>query len=349
LNVPICSLLLFLIWRHVDDSRDPDAAGFDFAGMLTFSSALFFLTWALIEVNNSAWYSFPVIWRAGNATVLLTGFMLLESRRQRPMIDPGLFRVPAFAGAAAAMAGYAAAGQVLIFYLPLYLQNEFGLTPLRAGVAMLPFAFPMFLAPRLRGRLPDSSREVLFLGMSATCLGDLLLAASARQSSYLAFAVGMAIAGSGAGILNGETAKVLQGSVPAERGGMAAGLSATIRFTALLTSVAGLGAVLSGVTTRVFALDTAPLGSALDRQSLVGRIVAGDLRRAISLQPEALQSQISHAAQHAFSGGFSVAMLCASLFAAAVGIASFLLVEERDISEIRSGKAAGEEIEATSE
>jgi predicted MFS family arabinose efflux permease len=257
LNVPICVLLLFLIWRHVDESRDPEAAGFDVPGILTFSSALFFLTWALIEVNNSAWDSLPVLWRAGTATVLLTGFMLLESRQMHPMIDPGLFRFPAFVGAAAAMAGYAAAGQMLIFYLPLYLQNRFGLTPVRAGVAMLPFAFPMFLAPRLRSRLPDSSRKVLFLGMTATCFGDLLLAAGDRQSSYLAFAVGMAVAGSGAGILNGETAKVLQGSVPAERGGMAAGLSATIRFTALLTSVAGLGAVLSGVTTRVFALDTA--------------------------------------------------------------------------------------------
>ena len=349
LNVPICALLLLLIWRHVDESRDPDAAGFDVPGILTFSSALFFLTWALIEVNNSAWNSFPVIWRAATATALLTGFMLLEGRQRHPMIDPGLFRFPAFIGAAAAMAGYAAAGQMLIFYLPLYLQNKFALTPLRAGIAMLPFAFPMFLAPRLRGHLPDSSRKVLFFGMIATCLGDLLLAASARQDSYLAFAVGMAIAGSGAGILNGETAKVLQGSVPAERGGMAAGLSATIRFTALLTSVAGLGAVLSGVTSRVFALDTAPLGSALDRQTLVGRIVAGDLSRAISLQPEGLQSQISQAAQSAFSGGFAVAMLCASLFAAAVGIASYLLVQERDISDIRSGKPTGEDIEVISE
>jgi hypothetical protein len=38
---------------------------------------------------------------------------------------------------------------VLIFYLPLLVQNGYGAAPARAGLAMLPFAIPMFLAPRV--------------------------------------------------------------------------------------------------------------------------------------------------------------------------------------------------------
>src|SRR5258708_33946711 len=79
-----------------------------------------------------------------------------------------------------------------------------------------------------------------------TVIGNLLLWALARFSlPYPAFLLGMLVAGAGAGLLNSETTKVMQGAVPAQRAGMASGLTAATRFIGLLVGIAALGAVLA--------------------------------------------------------------------------------------------------------
>src|SRR5258708_39734553 len=101
------------------------------------------------------------------------------------------------------------------------------------GSAMLPFALPMFLTPRLGAGLARrySGRTLLTVGLMTTLIGNLLLWTLARFSlPYPAFLVGMLVAGAGAGLLNSETTKVMQGAVPAQRAGMASGLTATTRF-----------------------------------------------------------------------------------------------------------------------
>ena len=54
----------------------------------------------------------------------------------------------------------------------------------------------------------------------------------------------MLITGCGAGLLNGETAKVSMSVVPPERGGMASGMSGTLRFVGLVTGITYQGIVL---------------------------------------------------------------------------------------------------------
>ena len=76
-------------------------------------------------------------------------FVAAELVQKRPMVDFALFRKRTFLGDAFAMLGYAAAAQVMMTYLPLYLQNVFGLSPAAAGLGMLPFALPLFFCPRI--------------------------------------------------------------------------------------------------------------------------------------------------------------------------------------------------------
>src|SRR5258708_19768260 len=138
------------------------------------------------------------------------------------------------------MLAYAGGAQVMIFYLPLFLQNAFDLSPAMAGLAMLPFALPMFLTPRFGAGLARlySVRTLLTVGLMTTVTGNLLLWALARFSlPYPAFLVGMLVAGAGAGLLNSETTKVMQGAIPAQRPGMASGPTPTTRFVALLFGI----------------------------------------------------------------------------------------------------------------
>lgn len=80
---------------------------------------------------------------------------------------------------------------------------------------MLPFVAPMVLAPRLTARLARrlSGRTILTLGLASTVLGNLLFwAVACTQLTYGVFVIAMLVAGCGAGLLNGQTVKVLGGA-----------------------------------------------------------------------------------------------------------------------------------------
>src|ERR1700737_5450317 len=54
------------------------------------------------------------------------------------------------------MLGYAAAAQVMMTILPLYLQDAFVLSPAIAGLAMIPFALPLLIGPSVGGKLASA-------------------------------------------------------------------------------------------------------------------------------------------------------------------------------------------------
>ena len=65
------------------------------------------------------------------------------------------------------MIGYGASAQVMVFFLPIFLQNAYGFEPMLAGFAMLPFAMPLVLAPRITSGLATrfSGRALLTSGL----------------------------------------------------------------------------------------------------------------------------------------------------------------------------------------
>jgi nitrate/nitrite transporter NarK len=222
----------------------------DYRGILLFGAGLFSVVWALIDANSIGWESAPTIIRLAVGAVLLVAFVFAERKHPRPMIDLSIFRDPTVAGAAVAMLGYAAAAQVMMTILPLYLQDAFVLSPAIAGLAMIPFALPLLIGPSVGGRLATrmSSRAILSFGLGLVALGNAVAAAAVLADlAYWTAAIGMFITGSGAGLLNSETAKAQVSSVPPERAGMASGLASTTRFIGIIAGVAVLGAVLAGV------------------------------------------------------------------------------------------------------
>jgi EmrB/QacA subfamily drug resistance transporter len=344
MNLPIGAALFIAAYLVVDESGDHEAKRLDYAGIVTFSTGLFFLIWALIDGNALGWASHDIAMRLGAALVLLLAFYFIEARQPRPMVDFSLFRQPTFLGSAFAMLGYAGGAQVLIFFLPLLLQNAYGFAPAAAGLAMLPFALPMFLTPRYGAGLASrySGRTLLTLGLAITTGGNLILyGVTAAHQSYPVFAIGMLIAGIGAGLLNSETAKVMQGAVPAQRAGMASGISATTRFVGLLLGVAGLGAVLSvGVSNRFAAAQAVKgLDANLVAQA-AKRAASGDLDSVIGMLGSSAQESIHAAAATAFAGGFGDASLIAAIIAAICAVLTFIFVRAADTAPHKAGTAA---------
>lgn len=333
-NLPLTAVLIWATLHFVFESRDSDAKKLDYPGIVTFSSGLALLIWGLIDGNDDGWMSVRILARLVVSALFFAAFIIVELRRPRPMVDLSLFTRPTFLGSVIAMIGYGASAQVMFFFLPLFLQNAYRFAPLAAGVAMLPFALPMVLAPRLTSALATrySGRVLLTAGLFISLIGNLLFwAVSHAQFSYPILVVSMLVAGSGAGLLNGQTVKVLSSAVPPERAGMASGLASTTRFIGILLSVAGMGAVLANeVQVRFGAAASAAGLSNHTAEIAAKRVTSGDLSGLLQSVPQAIRSRLHDAGLAAFADGFAAASLLGAVVAALACVLTFMLIRSAD-------------------
>jgi MFS family permease len=236
------------------------------------------------------------------------------------MIDLNVFRDPTVVGAVTSMIGYAAAGQVMMTLLPIYLQDAFGQSPAGAGLSMVAFALPMLAGPTVGGKLAArySSRAMLTFGLLAIALGDAIVASMAFFGfGYWSVAAGMAIIGMAVGVLNSDTTKAQVSAMPPERAGMASGLAGTTRFIGITFGLAGLGAVLAAVAeSHLRRLGSGVVGSqAVDWHDLNLRIVGGDASGALSTFGDAVRPLLESAVNESVARGFGTTFGVASAIA----------------------------------
>ena len=183
-NVPVCALLGTAVLPLIQELRDSEARSLDPAGIILFAASMFGLTWGLIHGQAQGWLSTSALAGFAGGFAAFIGFLAAETNQARPMLDLALFRLPRFIGAVLAMFAYAASAQVMAQLLPLYLQNGLGLPPLDAGLAMLPFAIAMLILPQIGQWLGRylASHQILALGLSVVCLGNLVTAWGAAGS-----------------------------------------------------------------------------------------------------------------------------------------------------------------------
>jgi EmrB/QacA subfamily drug resistance transporter len=325
LNLPVGLVLLSLVLRNIDESRNEQSARLDPVGSLFFSASLLSLIWGLIEANRIGWDNPLTFARLVGGVALLGLFVVAERLQQRPMIDLQLFRHPRFIGALLGMFAYAGCAQVMMTLLPFYLQNGLGFSAISSGLGMLPFAITMLLCPRLGPRLARhlSPAAIMALGLTLVSAGNLLCAVATYLGGYPAFAIAMAVTGAGAGLLNGDTQKNIMACVPRERTGMASGMSTTMRFSAIMLAVGVYGALLASHTFNALSLNlrnSAP--DWLDQaQFIASRVVAGDMSVALQAVDAGAREVVQPLAQQAFVQGFGSVLWvagCVGLVAAAL-------------------------------
>ncbi|WP_027782715.1 MULTISPECIES: MFS transporter [Burkholderia] len=332
LNLPVCVLLAAGARVAIDESNDPHAKRVDAAGSLLFGAALACAIAALIGAPSHGWLSAATLGRLALAAALLAAFIGAERWQARPMIDLALFRQPRFVGAVLAMFGYAACAQVMMTFLPLYLQNAFGMSAIDAGLGMLPFAFAMIAGPSLGAALAArvSSSGVLAGGLGLIGAGNLATAALAASSDYRLVALGMFVTGCGAGVMNGDTQKAIMACVPPNRTGMASGISTTTRFSAIVTAVGVLGAVLAASThARLVSLLSATPGlRAFADASFMSSLLAGDLAQALGRVPPSAAGALAQAAPVAFASGFAAALTVSGVLALGAAVVAYKLLAQ---------------------
>jgi EmrB/QacA subfamily drug resistance transporter len=345
-NVPIGIAAVALTLTQVSESRDPEARGVDWLGLLTFSGSLFLLVFALIEGNEKGWGSTQILSYLIGSAVLIVLFVIVERRQRRPMLDLTLFRLPAFAGASIVAFAISASMFSMFLYLTLYIQDVLGYSPLQAGLRFLPITLLSFFVAPIAGRLSVRVpvRLLLGTGLLLVSAGLLTMTAVDASSDWTVLVPGFVLAGAGIGLINPPLASTAVGVVHHSRSGMASGINNTFRQVGIATGIAGLGAIFQhGVTHNT----TAALSSGPGREVL--RAAHGKLNTAlvsgeVGQVARALPPAARHALMHAYRVGFTQAFTSILIIAAGVALAgaacAFALVRSSDF--VASGDAPAE-------
>jgi EmrB/QacA subfamily drug resistance transporter len=244
-NIPIGIATIAISVTRMVNVRDPDAVRLDWAGLISFSGALFLLIFGLLRGTDEGWGSALIVCVLAGAVALLVIFVLVELRQRRPMFDLSLFANRAFCGVSLATFAIGAGMFAMFVYLTLYLQNALGYSPLQGGLRLLACTIPTFLIPLLTRRLTGRLAPGLLLGtgLGLTAVGLGLMHGLNAHSQWTALLAGLVVTGVGIGLANPAIAHIALGVVPPERSGMASGISNTFRIGGLATGVAALGAV----------------------------------------------------------------------------------------------------------
>jgi MFS transporter, DHA2 family, methylenomycin A resistance protein len=153
LNVPLVAVALCLALFLLPASSGATGRRPDLPGQALGTLALAATVFALIEGGRQGFASPPAL--AGGLLALagIAAFLVVESRRRRPMLEPRWFARPEFAGANAG-SGLMNLGTLgALFAISLFLQQAQGLSPLQTGLALVPLAAPLALLTPLTGRL----------------------------------------------------------------------------------------------------------------------------------------------------------------------------------------------------
>jgi EmrB/QacA subfamily drug resistance transporter len=335
-NVPIGIAAVALTLTQVAESRDPNARGVDWLGLVTFSGSLFLLVFALIQGNEKGWGSARILGFLIGSAVLIVLFVIVERRQQRPMLDLTLFQKPAFAGASIVAFAISSSMFSMFLYLTLYIQDVLGYTPLQAGLRFLPITLLSFFVAPLSGRLSVRVPIRLLLGCGLILVGIGLLTMTAvdANSDWTVLIPGFILAGAGIGLINPPLASTAVGVVHHSRSGMASGINNTFRQVGIATGIAGLGAIFQHDVTRD---TTAALSSGPGREvlhaahgKLTTALVSGEVGQVARSLPHAAREALMHSYRVGFTEAFSSILIIAACVALAGSIFAFVLVRSSD-------------------
>ena len=256
-NVPICLALAVAALVRLRESRDPSARPADWLGVVTFSAASFLLVYALIRGNADGWGSPRIVAGLVATGILAIAFVAIERRREHPVLDPALFRIPAFSGTAIVAFAQSFALYPLFLFVALYLQELAGATPFETGLRLLPVTGALLLVAPLSGRLAGSVplRYPLAAGLALIGTGVLLMRAIAPDSEWTALLPGFVVGGVGIGVISPALAAAMVSVVSAERTAFASGINNTFRQLGIAVGIAALGAVFQAQDDFVAGLD----------------------------------------------------------------------------------------------
>ncbi|MCX4722705.1 MFS transporter [Streptomyces sp. NBC_01306] len=309
-NLPVSAAAIWITLRTVTESQRQTDRKVDWAGTAAFAVFAGALTFAVVRADTVGWTSGRTGAAVAVAVVALAAFVVVERRAAHPLLDLGLLRRPSFAVVMVGALAFNAAAFGVLPYTSIWLQTLLGMSPVRAGLAVLPLAVASFVVAALGGRLLHGRSPRLVIGGGLVLIGAGALAQATLDagSDWTGLSAGLVLAGIGVGLVSPALAGAALASVPPRNAGMAGGAVNTFRQLGFALGVAVFGTVL---TSRMEGALPGPSAQA----HTAAHVLAGG-------GASALRSRIPDATLHsAFASGLNGAALIAGILGLVAGIA----------------------------
>jgi EmrB/QacA subfamily drug resistance transporter len=247
-NVPIGVIAMLIGWwklPEIPGHAAPRPNPWD-AALVT--GGIGALTFAIVKVNDWGWGSPGIAGSTVAALILLALFVWRCFRSPNPFVDPALFRIRPFAGAALVMAPYSAAFGAMLLSVALWEQTAWGWSALKTGLAIAPGPLlvpitSLLVAGRLIARFgaaPVVTAGIFFfiagLAFWATLIG--------QEPNTLFVVMGMIPTGIGVGLTFPTLMGIGAAGLPSSAFATGSGVINMIRQAALAVGVAIFVAVI---------------------------------------------------------------------------------------------------------
>jgi EmrB/QacA subfamily drug resistance transporter len=247
-NIPFVLATIALAARFVPESRAPRPRHIDPVGQVLVITALATLTYAIIEGGRVGFDSVRIVILLALAVGCFVALGRYELRRREPLLEVRFFTSAPFAGASAIAVCLSAALGGFLFMNTLYLQDVRGLSPLYAGMYMLPTAAMVIVFAPLSGRLVGrfGARPSMLTGGLAVLASGLMLTRLTPDTAVLLLFGAYAAFGFGFALASPPIANTAVSGMPAAQAGVAAAVATTSRQVGITFGVAVLGTIAGG-------------------------------------------------------------------------------------------------------
>ncbi len=318
MGVPVMLLLLATGPFFLPEFRDATTAPLDAASVALSLAAILPFVYAVKSLarDGVTVVTFPaVVFAAACGVVFVKRQRVLAS----PLIDLRLFRVPAFSAALLILMFGLAAQSGILLLLSEHLQIVEGLSPLKAGWAMLPAPIAMvvgcIIAPFVTRVLHP--RWIVSVGLWISAAGYLLLAQVTGTGAVRLLVAAAILVFFGIGPMVVFSQDLVVGSAPPEKAGSAAALSEASGDFGIALGVAVFGSISTAIYNHRLAVLPSGLPGDIAR---LARESIGGAREAARHLPSAQGTELLLQAQGAFTGGLRAAALAGAVVSAVLAI-----------------------------
>lgn len=248
INVPVGIVAVVLGVMILLDHRAANAPrSFDVVGIVLLSASMFALVWALIKAPEWGWGSGQTWVYIGGSVVGFVLFSVWETKVKEPLIPLAMFRSVPLSAGVVLMVLMAIAFMGGLFFVTFYLQNVHGMSPVDAGLHLLPLTGMMIVASPLAGAMITKvgPRILLAGGMVCTAVAMFGISTLETDTGSGLMSIWFGLLGLGlAPVMVGAT-EVIVGNAPMELSGVAGGLQQAAMQIGGSLGTAVLGAVMA--------------------------------------------------------------------------------------------------------
>jgi EmrB/QacA subfamily drug resistance transporter len=230
------------------------------------------------------------------SAAFITIFIVYERRSRYPLIYLRVFRIRQVSGGLFSLLFNIITWTAVLLLLSLQFQLVNGLSPLQAGLRILPFEIAFLAVGPLSGKLADRYGQSQFIltGLVLSTVALALFSTTGQETPYIVLSIYMVLLGVGTGLFVAPNLRAVMSSVPVERHGIGSalftlflniGLTVSLNLTVLIMS---LTAPYDLITRILIAANPATMpasGIALFASSLKNTYLAFAIINALALIP----------------------------------------------------------------